>query len=357
MMVAGRRGMMNRGLLQTVEWGGVPSRLAVLTVLSIAGGAGCAQAPTAQPAVQSQSETSHAAVVDSSAPQTADAPLMPLKEIIVLTENGQDDQARAALKTFLKKEPKNPQALSLQRQLTTDPRVLMGAHVVKYTVQNGDTLGGLAQKYLGSSLKFVALARYNHIQRSRDLRVGQVIEVPDISSAVSAPAASAILPVAPVPQNTEPAASVAAEKSAEATPPAVVAPKATPKAAPGLIEPPVVKASVAAHAPTADAKALEQSGMVAYKQKQWEAAYTALSSAVLASPGIEPATSTLATLKPKLVRQYHEQALVDFRQQQLNQAIALWDKALAIDPNYEPALGYRARALELQRRLNQLEKR
>lgn len=349
MMVAVRRSMMNRWLLQAMAWGGVPSRLAVLTVLSIAGGAGCAQAPTAQHAVQGQGESSQAAVDDSSLSQAGDAPLMPLKEIIVLIENGRDDQARAALKTFLKKEPKNPQALSLQRQLTTDPRILMGAHVVKYTVQNGDTLGGLAQKYLGSSLKFVSLARYNHIQRSRDLRVGQVIEVPDISSAESAPAASAS---ASMPQNTETVASVAAEKGAEATPPAIVAPKA----APVLIEPPVVKASVAAQAPTADAKALEQSGMVAYKQKQWEAAYTALSSAVLASPGIEPATSTLATLKPKLVRQYHEQALVDFRQQQLNQAIALWDKALAIDPNYEPALGYRARALELQRRLHQLEK-
>ena len=97
--------------------------------------------------------------------------------------------------------------------------------------------------------------------------------------------------------------------------------------------------------------------MAAAKQKNWEAAYAALSSAVAAAPGIEPATSTLATVKPKLVRQYHEQALVDFRQQNLDQAIALWDKALAIDPNYEPALGYRARALELQHRLKQLEQK
>ena len=54
------------------------------------------------------------------------------------------------------------------------------------------------------------------------------------------------------------------------------------------------------------------------------------------------------------VQKYHEAALVAYRKQDLDNAIALWNKALAIDPNYEPALGYRARAQELQRRLNQL---
>jgi tetratricopeptide (TPR) repeat protein len=54
------------------------------------------------------------------------------------------------------------------------------------------------------------------------------------------------------------------------------------------------------------------------------------------------------------VQKYHEAALVAYRKQDLDNAIALWNKALAIEPNYEPALGYRARAQELQRRLNQM---
>lgn len=57
-----------------------------------------------------------------------------------------------------------------------------------------------------------------------------------------------------------------------------------------------------------------------------------------------------------LVADYHRQALVHFRNQRLDEALALWDRALALDPGFEPALGYRARALELKRRLEHLER-
>ncbi|WP_407275643.1 LysM peptidoglycan-binding domain-containing protein [Halothiobacillus sp. DCM-1] len=322
---------------------------------------GCAQNPSAPVAATEQPAAPESAAPAEHPAETTAAPLMPLKDIIRLIENGQDDQARAALVTFLAKTPKNPQALLLQRQLTTDPRSMMGAHTEKYTIQNGDTLGGLAQKYFGNSLKFVALARYNHIQRSRDLRVGQVIEVPSVAvgAAAASSTATAEEPDARSAATVEPAAPADAPSSSS-TP--AVTPASAPPAAPvpASVERGhrvAIKPAVPAEAPSEDAKALEQRGMSAYKKQHWEAAYTALSAAVAASPGIEPATSTLASLKPQLVRHYHEAALVDFRQQNLDQAIALWDKALAIDPTYEPALGYRARALELQRRLNQLDKK
>ena len=341
----------------------VPVGLVLGVMLGVSG---CAQNPAKPEAAATPTESSPS-VPEAAAPVSeAPAPLMPLKEIIALVENGKDDAARAALKTFLKKDPKNPQAISLQRQLTTAPRQLLGgAPTVKYTIQNGDTLGGLAQKYLGSSLKFVALARYNHIQRSRDVQVGQVIEVPAQrnSGATIEPEATAAVVAEPEIS----AASIAVTHLPSASSPAQAASKPrdnppaeepVPSAPPETASKPAHAANRLASAPASDdAKSLEQRGMAAYKQKNWETAYAALSSAVAAAPGIEPATSTLATVKPKLVRQYHEQALVDFRQQSLDQAIALWDKALAIDPNYEPALGYRARALELQHRLKQLEQK
>ena len=324
---------------------------------------GCAQNPEKPESAPTPTESSSSTPEAVAPVPEAPAPLMSLKEIIALVENGKDDTARAALKTYLKKDPKNPQAISLQRQLTTEPRQLLGgAPTVKYTIQNGDTLGGLAQKYLGSSLKFVALARYNHIQRSRDVRVGQVIEVPAQHAAGTTiePEATAAVPAEP----QAPAAPIAVTAVPAAASPALAESK--PHDSKPLDSQPVeaippataARPTHAANAPVSDnAKSLEQRGMAAYKQKNWETAYAALSSAVAAAPGIEPATSTLVTVKSKLVRQYHEQALVDFRQQNLDQAIALWDKALAIDPNYEPALGYRARALELQHRLKQLEQK
>ncbi|HQT43672.1 MAG TPA: tetratricopeptide repeat protein, partial [Halothiobacillus sp.] len=69
-----------------------------------------------------------------------------------------------------------------------------------------------------------------------------------------------------------------------------------------------------------------------------------------------PGNNVPASQDPDLakVQQYHEAALVAYRKQNLDEAIALWNKALALDPDYEPALGYRARALELKHRLHQL---
>jgi Tfp pilus assembly protein PilF len=72
----------------------------------------------------------------------------------------------------------------------------------------------------------------------------------------------------------------------------------------------------------------------------------------VALPGV--ASANLSPAQMSRVQKYHEAALVAYRKQDLDNAIALWNKALAIDPNYEPALGYRARAQELQRRLNQM---
>jgi hypothetical protein len=46
--------------------------------------------------------------------------------------------------------------------------------------------------------------------------------------------------------------------------------------------------------------------------------------------------------------------VVLYRDQKLDQAIALWDHVLAIDPGYERATIYRARAIELQHRLKQI---
>jgi tetratricopeptide (TPR) repeat protein len=55
-----------------------------------------------------------------------------------------------------------------------------------------------------------------------------------------------------------------------------------------------------------------------------------------------------------VIESYHKKAMVLYRKQELGQAIQVWDKILQLDPNYELAKQYKAKALELQRKIEQL---
>ena len=92
----------------------------------------------------------------------------------------------------------------------------------------------------------------------------------------------------------------------------------------------------------------------AFKKNDWLKAEQRFVQALALDPDLDLSRTRLAEARQQLVKMYHERALVAYRKQRLDEAIGWWDKALAIDPNYEPALGYRARALELKRRLEQL---
>lgn len=275
----------------------------VLWGLALVGLSACSQIPSNLKTAFSPSDTSgtKGAATESKPSQAGDeaekAPLKAdLNQIIQMLEDGRQDQARVALKTYRAKDPKNPLALSLQQQLDANPIRMLGKPATTYTVQPGDTLGGLAERFLGSSSKFVILARYNHIARSKDLRIGEVIKLP----------ASAIPAETPVPLGAS---------SSDTSP-------------------------LTDHPSTPNEKSAQDLNPVDTGGAQ---------------PPAHEQTGKLDAKSLLIVQKYHKQALAAYRKQNLDQAIALWDKALAIDPNYEPALGYRARAMELKKRMNQLE--
>jgi tetratricopeptide (TPR) repeat protein len=283
------------------------------------------------------------------------APLISIRQIIQLIENGEHDRAQAALQTFLVKDPKNLAARNLQKQLTIDPAKALGPAVSTYTVQPGDTLGGLAVKFLGNPMDFVILGRYNDIKRGRDLQVGQTIKIPskkklkalpDEPQTIKANESTAETPA------VKPATSEGAESSTSTEKPAVPASESQ------TVNSSVVKSNtlVKPISPAEEAKALaaQQAGLAAMQKNQLEEAAKDFSRALAIDPSLELAKTRAAQVQQKRVQQYHEAALVAYRKQHLDEAIALWDKALALDPNYEPALGYRARAQELKRRLGQL---
>ncbi len=328
--------------------------LAVLLVSGALSISGCAQLNT-----QSTSATSDKVAAAPEEQKTVDsqpeAPLLSLKQIVRLIEEGEHEQALAALKTFLAKDPKNQSARNLQRQLTIDPLKALGPAVSTYTVQSGDTLGGLAARFLGNAMNFIILGRYNHIKRGQDLQVGQTIKIPSLKKLKTLPDEPQTAP--PREQTVDVPAvktdeSEGSKPSAQVDAPAAPAPVA-PAVKPEATEP---KASVKPKSPSGNTQALaaQQAGLAAMQKNRLVEAEQDFSKALAIDPSLEPAKTRVVQVRQKLVRQYHEAALVAYRKQHLDEAIALWDKALALDPGYEPALGYRARAQELKRRLGQL---
>ncbi|MDD4967545.1 tetratricopeptide repeat protein [Halothiobacillus sp.] len=283
------------------------------------------------------------------------APLLSIGQIIQLIENGEHDRARAALQTFLAKDPKNLAARNLQKQLTIDPAKALGPAVSTYTIQPGDTLGGLAARFLGNPMDFVILGRYNDIKRGRDLQVGQTIKIPSKKKLKALPDEPQTLktdePTAEAP-TVSPATTKGAESSTSTAEPAAPASESQ------TVKPEEAgsNAIVKPISPAEEARALaaQQAGLAAMQKNQLEEAAKEFSKALAIDPSLELAKTRAAQVQQKRVQQYHEAALIAYRKQHLDEAIALWDKALALDPNYEPALGYRARAQELKRRLGQL---
>jgi tetratricopeptide (TPR) repeat protein len=325
--------------------------LAVLLVSGALSISGCAQLNT-----QSTSATSDKAAAAPEEQKNMDsqqeAPLLSLKQIVRLIEEGKHEQALAALKTFLAKDPKNQSARNLQRQLTVDPLKALGPAVSTYTVQSGDTLGGLAARFLGNAMNFIILGRYNHIKRGQDLQVGQTIKIPSVKKLRTLPdepqAAPSREQTVDVPEVEPDGSESSAQVEVHAVPAPVVSAVKPEATAP--------KAAVKPKSPSGNTQALaaQQAGLAAMQKNRLVEAEQDFSKALAIDPGLEPAKTRVAQVRQKLVRQYHEAALVAYRKQHLDEAIALWDKALALDPGYEPALGYRARAQELKRRLGQL---
>jgi murein DD-endopeptidase MepM/ murein hydrolase activator NlpD len=139
-----------------------------------------------------------------------------LLDVMVLLESGQEQQALADLRRVLQSEPAQKLALHLQAQITEDPTALFGRESFAYTVQPGETLSRIAQRFLNDVHAFYGLARYNNIRVPRSLAGGQVLRIPGKAPPPAAAGAGSPGPAAAAgPAAPEPGAAEAAARRAE----------------------------------------------------------------------------------------------------------------------------------------------
>lgn len=253
----------------------------------------------------------------TTAPAEAPAPDS-LREIVNdQLQLGHYAEGERQLRRYLQAHPDDRPAQGLLRQLTVDPEQALGHASRDYVVRPGDSYSTLAARFLGDGGRFLILARYNGSSNPSLLRVGQTLRLP----------ASRLAPGAAGTQGSDDAVASGAD-NATATPP--------------------VDASAAAKA-----RRLQDESLVLLHKGDRAQALQRMDQALDADPQLTPAGSDAQSLRKQLVAGYHQRAIVLYRDQQLDQAISLWNRVLAIEPDFEPATVYRARALELKQRLKQ----
>ena len=267
-----------------------------------------------------------------------------LDAILADLQRGKYRQGRRDLQRYLQRHPDDRVAQAVLRQLEVDPSEVLGEQSHRYVVRPGDSYSELAERHLGDGGLFLLLARYNDSSNPSDLRVGEVIRLPGLPSEPSSGATTGAQAGMPARRSLDPAPRPSRETAAALALPdaplsAVQANQANP-------------ANQAAAQPAAEA--LQQRGLALLERGEREAALDALEAALERDPSLEPAASRAPRLRQALVSDYHQRAVLRYRNQRLDEAIALWDRVLAIDPTFEPARSYRARARELQRRLEDL---
>ena len=297
---------------------------ATLLALALLGMAGCAQVSSLKTRVSDSFSGKDTGVASGATAEGAEPlPLSAITSSYLM--RGRYEEGEQRLRQYLAKYPSDRAAQAMLRQLTVDPKLALGSRSRSYTVQAGDTYGTLAARQLGDSTLFLVLARYNGSSNPSSLRAGEAIRLPTASRA------NLEAGTRPAPRGGAAAGSAVSSAAASAAP---------------------ANAAPAADAPSARAQKLQAESNALLKQGQKEQALARLDQALTLDPQLRPAGNQ--ALREQLLSSYHERAVVLYRDQKLDQAIALWDHVLAIDPGYERATIYRARAIELQHRLKQI---
>jgi LysM repeat protein len=120
--------------------------------------------------------------------------------IASLLDAGEPAKAKKRVLAALKRDPQNANLMLLRDSIDHNPQELLGPNNFVYTVQPGDTIPGLAQRFLGNRLKSYQLARYNGISGPSSLSAGRILRIPGSPPRLEAPK--------PIDRSPEPALAV-----------------------------------------------------------------------------------------------------------------------------------------------------
>jgi len=289
-------------------------------VLALAGCATPATAPPGKPEpvspVAAPEPVSPAPGVPELTPAQAKAQAQKLAiEAVDLLQNGEEAAARALLDKALVQDPGNELARKLLDQIRADAQKELGAVHFRYTVQRDDSLSKLAQQYLGDRFRFYILAKYNDMPNPSRLAAGQVIRIPGKAPPVA-------VPVKPP--------EAAAEAPNRPAPPAEVEAK-----------------------PRDDATLALRRAQELQAKGDLEGAYAALGESLQRHPGNDALVKQHGAIRAALIRNYDREGAQAFQRQNLDLAIAKWDRVLELDPANRKARLERERALELKKKMNE----
>ena len=210
--------------------------------------------------------------------------------ILELLQAGKRDQARVEAQQLVKEQPDNTEAATLLNEIDADPQTLLGAQNTPYTIQPGETLSTLAERFLGDSNLFYALSRYNNIDVPNDAAPGQSI----------------LIPSTPRPEHAS-----HAERPAHAE-----------------------------HRETAPAlRRREEPAPEARKPRSVPAE---------PQPQPQPTTPAATAHDPARANSLRSQALVEMNKGDINRAVSLLREASSLDPDSGPISADLARALRIQ---------
>jgi Tfp pilus assembly protein PilF len=314
-----------------------------------------------------------------------------------LLQQGNSMRADVELKAYLMDVPNSAPARSLVSQIETPLETLYPKDYFTVQLGQNDTLSSIAGLYLGDVLAFYGLARYNSIDNPARVVAGQMIRIPRTPTALAAQMArtaappnqqASAMPAPAAPRPTTPVAAPPPAVVASAAPPAVPARPAPPRDPwPGIREnvsagrfdvairdaetnrvmPDRVQAVVLATAYAGNAKVIRMSDAMQAAAQALRAGQLYLDTANRPEDAIEPlelavalapsdmrAQTLLASAKGKTADIYYRNGVAAFQKQDLDGAIAAWDRVLAIDPNHKNAQLQRAQAVELKQNLQRL---
>ncbi|MBI3774289.1 MAG: tetratricopeptide repeat protein [Gammaproteobacteria bacterium] len=319
-----------------------------------------------------------------------------LQSAVNALQAGQEANAKSELAIVLRQDPENKMARSLLAQIQTDPaKYFSGPESFNYTLQPGDTLTSIAQRFLDEPLKFYILARFNGINDSSRLAPGRVIKVPGrkpggnpVAAATEDPPkgsaarggeesrtqlARRFYDAGKYQQAIEALSGSGAGNNEARDLLSLSYGKYAEELAQNenLIDAQSVLENAVALQPGND-KLRKQLKQV-QKQREIERLYKSGTESMVAGdndkaleifnavlkldPKHEPTKQHIASINAFVVETMHKDAMVEYGKQNLDQAIALWDRVLAMSPSHANAKLYRARAIDLKSRLQKMEQK